>query len=126
MVLTKIEFQMVQFWVQIHDIGLKKFNEANVENTGNKIGKFIETEKEPEKTITCYLKIKVQVDANQSLLDGFWWTNSEGKENWDRSSMKGYRTSSMDVACLEIPRKGAKEKFRCQRKSQGIQWVVSG
>lgn len=97
MVLTKIEFQMVQFWVQIHDIGLKKFNEANVENTGNKIGKFIETEKEPEKTITCYLKIKVQVDANQSLLDGFWWTNSEGKENLDRSSMKGYRTSSMDV-----------------------------
>lgn len=24
--LTKVEFRMVQFWVQIHDLGLEKFN----------------------------------------------------------------------------------------------------
>lgn len=39
---------------------------------GNKIGKFIETEKEPEKMVFSYLIIKVEVDANHSLLAGFW------------------------------------------------------
>lgn len=70
---------MVQFWVQIHDVRLEIFNAAKI---GNKIGKFIEVEKEIEKATSCHLRMKVEVDVSQSLLDGFWWKNSEGKENW--------------------------------------------
>lgn len=74
---------MVQFWVHVYGLGLEKFNETNAEKIGNKIGKFIETEKEPEKTIPCYLRIMMEMDANQPLLAGFWWTNLEGKVGID-------------------------------------------
>lgn len=50
----------------------------------------------------------------------------KGKKIGHWSSMKGYRISAMDVACLDIPRKGSRERFKCQRRSQGIQCMAPG
>lgn len=91
---------MIQFWVQIHDLGLGKFNEVNVEQIGNNIGKYIEVEKEREKATTCYMRIKLEVDASQSSFAGFWWTNSKGKEN--RASIKYERLSDFFYGCCML------------------------
>lgn len=62
--LTKFEFRMIQFSIHIHNLGLDKFNIANAEKIGNKIGKFIEAENEHENVTTCYLRFKVDVDSS--------------------------------------------------------------
>lgn len=48
------------------------FTITNAEKIGNKIGKFVEPEKGIEKAINCYLRMKVEIDVNQSLLVEFW------------------------------------------------------
>lgn len=51
--LKNVDFKMVQFWVQVHELGLEKFSEENAKKKGNNKGKFIAIEEKVENTGRC-------------------------------------------------------------------------
>lgn len=69
--LNVVDFKRIQFWVQIHDLGLEKFNMENAQRIGNSIGRYIETHKEVENKSNSYLHLKVVVDTEKPLMVGF-------------------------------------------------------
>lgn len=78
--LAHVDFNKVQFWVQVHDFGLEKFSVENTQVIGNKIGSFIETGEEVESTQKSYMRMNVDVNVEDPLMVGFSWTNSRGVE----------------------------------------------
>lgn len=75
----------------MHDLGLEKFSIKNARLIGGKIGNYLETEEEVESVQKFYIRIKVEVNVDEALMDGFRWTNLEGKEQW--TSIKYERLS---------------------------------
>lgn len=98
---------------------MEKFNTVNADKIGNKIGRFIGTEKDTEKDTIFYLRMKVEVDVNQSLLVGLWRKNSEGKENW--ASIKYERLSDFFYGCGKLGHTtlGYKEEVQMSEEKSG-------
>lgn len=80
--MTQVDFKKVQFWVQIHDLGPEKFSRESAQIIGDKIGAFIETDQEVENVHKTCIRMKVEVNIDNPLMSGFWWTNSKGVEQW--------------------------------------------
>lgn len=70
-VLAAIDFKNIQFWVQIHDVGLEKFIES-AQRIENSIGEYVETYKDAEDISNSHLRLKVVVDTEKPLMAGFW------------------------------------------------------
>lgn len=77
-----VDFNKVNFWVQIHDLGLEKFSTENVSKIGNKIENCMEVEQDIETTRRSCMRMKVDIDVGKPLMVRFWWTNSQGVDRW--------------------------------------------
>lgn len=77
-----VDFNKVNFWVQIHDLGLEKFSTENVSKIGNKIENCMEVEQDIETTRRSCMRMKVDIDVGKPLMVRFWWTNSKGVDRW--------------------------------------------
>lgn len=117
--LTMVNFKKIQFWVQIHDLGLEKFNMENAKRIGNIIGEYVETDKDVENTCRSFLRLKVVVDAKKPLLAGFWWSNSHGNEI--RANIKYERLSDFCYGCGKLGHttQACKEDVRMSESKMG-------
>lgn len=95
--MNEVEFNKVIFWVQIHDLGYKKFSMSNARKIGDRIGKCIEVESDEALRNRSYIRLKVEVEVDKPLMLRFWWTNSQGKEKW--ASIKYERLSDFCYGC---------------------------
>lgn len=98
--ITHIDFKRVQFWVQVHDLGLEKFSSESARTIGDTIETFVETEEGIEKGNKTYIRMKVEVNIDNPLVSGFWWTNSKGSEQW--ANMKYERLSDYCYGCGKL------------------------
>lgn len=57
----------------------------------------MEVEQNVEKTRRIYIRMEVDIDVNDPLMFGFWWTNSQGVEIW--VSIKYERLSDFCYGC---------------------------
>lgn len=63
--LTSVYFTKIQFWVQIHDLGLDKFSIESARRIGDNIGEYVETNEEVENLSKSYLRLKVIEDSEK-------------------------------------------------------------
>lgn len=61
--LATFDFTKIQLWVQIQYLSLEKFSTENTQRIGNRIGEYIETDREVENLSKSYLCLKVVVDT---------------------------------------------------------------
>lgn len=80
--LAQVDFKRVQFWGQVHNHRLEIFSLENVQVIGDKLDYFIKTEEDVENVHKTYIRMKVEVVVQNPLMVGFWWTNSQGVEQW--------------------------------------------
>lgn len=69
--LSGSRFHNSSFWVQVHELGLKKLSRENAHIIGDQIGTFIQTDEEVECKQRTYIRMKVEVNIDQPLMVGF-------------------------------------------------------
>lgn len=80
--LEAINYDKIQFLTQVHELKFEKFILENTRLIDNYIGPCIEVDKEVEQPNRNYVWMKVEVNVDKPLLAGFWWMNSQGKDQW--------------------------------------------
>ncbi|OMO79250.1 Zinc finger, CCHC-type [Corchorus olitorius] len=84
--ISEISFDKVQYWVQIHDLPLEMQTLANLKKIGDSIGRVIMLEKPDwsQGTGRCYMRTRLELDVNKSLIPGFWVPRQDKGKLWVR------------------------------------------
>ncbi|OMO96966.1 hypothetical protein CCACVL1_04733 [Corchorus capsularis] len=82
--LMEMEFREVIFWVQIHNLPWEVQTKRNAERVGNVMGRIVEIEDvQWGKAIgRGFLRLRVAMDVERSLLGGFWLPRKNGHKIW--------------------------------------------
>ena len=77
-----IDFKLVSFWIQIHDIPYKYMTEETAMEIGDTIGPVIKSCNDSEWKGGTFLWVRVRVDTSRPLCRGRRTTFEEGLERW--------------------------------------------
>lgn len=80
--LDEVDFHMMQMWIQVCGLSLEMHNRENATNIANSIGRCIMVEEEIIERQRIFMRVKVEIDVNVPLMEGFWWTTKSGEEKW--------------------------------------------
>lgn len=72
----------MQIWIQIYVLSLHMYNTENAHRIGNKVGRCISVESENTMNQRSFLRLKIEIDAEKTLMARFWWSNSMRLEKW--------------------------------------------
>lgn len=101
MIMNDIEFERIQFWIQVPDLELWVLTVVNARKIGEGIGECIEIEEATTMIKRGVFRIKVETDASQPLTSGFLWKNLREKEHWADVIYEG-----LSDMCYECERLG--------------------
>ena len=84
MAMDEVDFSVIQFNIQVHNLPIEMLTIKNAEVIGNKMGCFIQADREwiNEGIGKCFLRIKVRIQVNKPLIDGFWLPIREKERRW--------------------------------------------
>ncbi|CAL9016473.1 unnamed protein product [Prunus brigantina] len=82
MAIEELPLHKVAFWIQAHGIPLNLLTAGNALEIGEKLGEVIEVEDPWEKGSRGFLRMRVLVDSNNPLPQGFWLPRAEGQSTW--------------------------------------------
>lgn len=81
--LTEINFNLCEFWINVHDLPPNCLNADNARIVWNYIGKFISIdESQPIYKVRKFLRIMVLVDTQQALKTGIFISRENGAKLW--------------------------------------------
>lgn len=89
MCLEETNFNELEIWIQIHDLNLDMDNTENAQWIRNNIGRRISVGADQITNQHNLLRIKIEINTDQSLMVGFWWTNMMGQEKWATIKYEG-------------------------------------
>ncbi|KAM1362979.1 hypothetical protein ACFX2H_027739 [Malus domestica] len=78
--LEEIKFKVVPFLVQIRGLQLNLCTEASARKLSIVMGEFLEME--DLECVKGFLRVKIAVDTEKSLVMGCWLARSEGRDSW--------------------------------------------
>lgn len=81
--LDEMNFNLIQIWIQIYGLSIDMYNTENVYRIRNNVGKCIMVESEQSMHQRNFLRLKIEINVDEPLMDGFWWSNSLGQEKWE-------------------------------------------
>lgn len=102
MTITDVQFNKLQFWVQIHGLEVEKFNKQNAERIGESMGNVLEVDEimGPMGLDRDFVRIKVEVDILKPLQAGFWYRQRNGEVG--RATIKYERLSEFYFGCGKL------------------------
>lgn len=78
-----MDFSLLQIWVQVHGLSLDMYNSDNPRRIGNKVGRCIMIKPDQVMHHKSFMRLKLEINTEEPLLAGFWWSNMKGEEKLD-------------------------------------------
>lgn len=78
--MEEIDFDAMEIWTQIYGLSLYMYNSANAHRIIYLVGNLKKVKSDHTLQQQSFLRVKIKIDTNAPLMDGFWWTNSKGEE----------------------------------------------
>lgn len=82
MAIEELPFHKVAYWIQAHRIPLNLFIVGSALEISEKLGEVYEVEDPWEKGSRGFLRMRVMIDVNNPLPQGFWLPRAEGQDTW--------------------------------------------
>lgn len=82
MAIEELQLHKVAYWIQAHGIPLNLLTAGNAIEIGEKLGEVKEVEDPWEKGSRGFLRMRVMIDVNNPLPQGFWLPRAEGHDTW--------------------------------------------
>ena len=101
-VVSEIQFSEICFWVQIHNMPLDLLTKKNVEVIGRKLGRIVEIE-DPSGKVGFgrgFLRIRVGMEVDKALVDGFWIPRKNKERCW--ATVKCEKLSDFCFLCGKL------------------------
>lgn len=83
--------------MQVHGLILELLNLENDGSVASLIGSCIGMDPEIEMQKRGYIRMKVEIDTEEPLRAGFWWTDEAGTERWEQ--VRYERLSDLCYGC---------------------------
>ncbi|PQP97764.1 uncharacterized protein Pyn_30461 [Prunus yedoensis var. nudiflora] len=80
--IEELPLHKVAYWIQAHGIPLNLLTAGNALEIGEKLGEVKEVEDPWEKGSRGFLRMRVMIDSNNPLPQGFWLPRAEGQDTW--------------------------------------------
>ncbi|OMO81733.1 hypothetical protein CCACVL1_12255 [Corchorus capsularis] len=99
---TEMEFRMLKFWVQVHNLPIEMLTHKNALVIGSELGRIVRIE-EP---ITdgglgrSFLRIRIEIDVDNHLVCGFWVPRKNLDKVW--ANIKYERLADFCYGCGKI------------------------
>lgn len=82
MVIEELPLHKVAYWIQAHRIPLNLLTAGNTLEIREKLGEVKEVEDPWEKGSRGFLGMRVMIDSNNPVPQGFWLPRAEGQDTW--------------------------------------------
>lgn len=95
--IDEVDFTKIQIWTQVHGLSAEMLNLENARQIVFRIGTSLCIEDEKDMQERGYIRSKMEIDVNEPVCPGFWWTNERGREKW--AQVKYERMSDVCFGC---------------------------
>ncbi|OMO71257.1 reverse transcriptase [Corchorus capsularis] len=99
---AEMDFQTVSFWIQVHNLPIEMLTRSNANIIGSRMGRVIKI----EDPVTSgglgrsFLRIRIEIDAHNALVDGFWVPRKNMEKVW--AEVKYERLADFCYCCGKL------------------------
>lgn len=118
--LEELKFNMLQIWIQVNGLNLDMYYSKNAHMIGNEVGNCVRVESEHTMKQRSFLRMQVEINIEEPIKEGIWWTNHAGLEKW--TPIKYERLPDFCYGCGRIGHTGQhyNEEIAFSEHKQGM------